>query len=81
MLCWQGTIQDLTPIALSGCSFRPLCASLDGSVAQERVELRPPEARTSRLVKVAGADDYVGLFAGAPEVRTPFASPCDRWAS
>jgi hypothetical protein len=28
---------------------------------------------------VAAADDYFGMFAAAPQVRTPFASPCDRW--
>jgi hypothetical protein len=28
---------------------------------------------------VAAADDYFGMFAAAPVVRTPFTSPCDRW--
>ena len=53
-----------------------------GSLAtkdQDWESLLPPEERSSRLAMVAAADDYFGMFAAAPEVRTPFASPCDRW--
>jgi hypothetical protein len=46
---------------------------------QDWESLLPPEERSSRLAMVAAADDYFGMFAAAPEVRTPFANPCDRW--
>jgi len=46
---------------------------------QDWESLLPPEERSSRMAMVAAADDYFGMFAAAPEVRTPFASPCDRW--
>ena len=46
---------------------------------QDWESLLSPEERSSRLAMVAAADDYFGMFAAAPEVRTPFASPCDRW--
>ena len=53
-----------------------------GSLAtkdQDWESLLPPEERSSRMAMVAAADDYFGMFAATPEVRTPFASPCDRW--
>ena len=28
---------------------------------------------------IAAADDYFDMFTKMPQVRTPFASPCDRW--
>ncbi len=46
---------------------------------QDWESLLPPEERSSRLAMVAAADDYFGMFSAAPVVRTPFASPCDRW--
>jgi hypothetical protein len=46
---------------------------------QDWESLLPPEEQSSRLAMVAAADDYFGMFAAAPMVRTPFASPCDRW--
>ncbi len=46
---------------------------------QEWESLLAPEERSSRLAMIAAADDYFGMFATAPVVRTPFASPCDRW--
>jgi hypothetical protein len=46
---------------------------------QDWESLLPPEERSSRMAMVAAADDYFGMFAAAPVVRTPFASPCDRW--
>ena len=46
---------------------------------QDWESLLPPGERSSRLAMVAAADDYFGMFSAAPVVRTPFASPCDRW--
>ena len=39
----------------------------------------PFEQRSSRLALIAAADDYYDMFAKEPQVRSPFASPCDRW--
>jgi hypothetical protein len=61
---------------------REFAFDADGVLAtkdQDWESLLPPEERNSRLAMVAGADDYFGMFAAAPVVRTPFASPCDRW--
>ena len=61
---------------------REFAFDAEGSLAtkdQDWESLLPPEERSSRMAMVAAADDYFGMFAAAPEVRTPFASPCDRW--
>jgi hypothetical protein len=61
---------------------REFAFDADGVLAtkdQDWESLLPPEERSSRLAMVAAADDYFGMFAAAPVVRTPFASPCDRW--
>ena len=61
---------------------REFAFDADGVLAtkdQDWESLLPPEERSSRLAMVAAADDYFGMFAAAPVVHTPFASPCDRW--
>jgi hypothetical protein len=61
---------------------REFAFDADGALAtrdQDWESLLAPEERSSRLSMVAAADDYFGMFAAAPVVRTPFASPCDRW--
>jgi len=61
---------------------REFAFDTDGALAtkdQDWESLLPPEERSSRLAMVAAADDYFGMFAAAPVVHTPFASPCDRW--
>jgi hypothetical protein len=61
---------------------REFAFDAEGALAtkdQDWESLLSPEERSSRLAMVAAADDYFGMFAAAPEVRTPFASPCDRW--
>lgn len=61
---------------------REFAFDAEGALATKEQDwegLLPPEERSSRLAMVAAADDYFGMFAAAPEVRTPFASPCDRW--
>jgi hypothetical protein len=61
---------------------REFAFDAEGSLAtkdQDWESLLPPEERSSRLAMVAAAEDYFGMFAAAPVVRTPFASPCDRW--
>jgi hypothetical protein len=61
---------------------REFAFDADGALAtkeQDWESLLPPKERSSRLAMVAAADDYFGMFATAPEVHTPFASPCDRW--
>jgi hypothetical protein len=61
---------------------REFAFDADGALAtkeQDWESLLPPEERSSRLAMVAAADDYFGMFAAVPDVRTPFASPCDRW--
>ncbi|MCL2877293.1 MAG: hypothetical protein FWF13_00770 [Acidobacteria bacterium] len=46
---------------------------------QDWESIIPPAQRSSRLAMIAAADDYYDMFAKEPEVRTPFAFPCDRW--
>ena len=46
---------------------------------QDWESILPVAQRSSRLAMIAAADDYYDMFAKEPEVRTPFASPCDRW--
>ena len=46
---------------------------------QDWESIIPPSRRSSRLAMIAAADDYYDMFAKEPEVRTPFAFPCDRW--
>ena len=46
---------------------------------QDWESIIPPEQRSSRLAMIAAADDYYDMFADAPQVHTPFATPCDRW--
>jgi hypothetical protein len=61
---------------------REFAFDAEGSLAtkdQDWESLLAPAERSSRLAMVAAADDYFGMFAAAPVVRTPFASPCDRW--
>ena len=61
---------------------REFAFDAEGALAtkdQDWESLLPPEERSSRLAMVAAADDYFGMFSAAPMVRTPFASPCDRW--
>jgi len=61
---------------------REFAFDADGALAtkdQDWETVLPLEERSSRLAMVAAADDYFGMFAAAPVVRTPFASPCDRW--
>ncbi len=61
---------------------REFAFDAEGALAtkdQDWESLLPPEERSSRLAMIAAADDYFGMFAAAPVVRTPFASPCDRW--
>lgn len=61
---------------------REFAFDAEGSLAtkdQDWESLLPPEERSSRMAMVAAADDYFGMFAAAPVVQTPFASPCDRW--
>ena len=55
---------------------------VDGVLAtkdQDWETILPPEQRSSRLAMIAAADDYFDMFTKEPYVRTPFASPCDRW--
>ena len=54
----------------------------DGQLAtkgQDWESILPPEERSSRLAMIAAANDYFDMFAAEPNVRTPFASVCDRW--
>lgn len=54
----------------------------DGQLAtrdQDWESIIPSETRSSRLAMIAAANDYFDMFAAEPSVRTPFASPCDRW--
>jgi hypothetical protein len=46
---------------------------------QDWESILPLEQRSSRLAMIAAADDYYDMFAKEPQVRSPFASPCDRW--
>jgi hypothetical protein len=46
---------------------------------QDWESILPPEERSSRLAMIAAANDYFDMFAAEPNVRTPFASVCDRW--
>ena len=54
-------------------------AVLSETKDQDWESIIPVEQRSSRLAMIAAADDYYDMFAAAPEVHTPFASPCDRW--
>ena len=74
-----GRISEIESITVREREF---AFDADGVLAtkdQDWESLLPPEERSSRLAMVVAADDYFGMFAAAPEVRTPFASPCDRW--
>jgi len=54
----------------------------DGQLAtkdQDWESILPLEERSSRLAMIAAANDYFDMFAAEPDVRTPFASVCDRW--
>jgi hypothetical protein len=46
---------------------------------QDWESIIPAEQRSSRLAMIAAADDYYDMFTENPQVRTPFATVCDRW--
>ena len=78
----SGRILRISEIESVIAREREFAFDAEGSLAtkdQDWESLLPPEERSSRMAMVAAADDYFGMFAAAPVVRTPFASPCDRW--
>jgi hypothetical protein len=75
----DGRISEIESIVAREREFAFDAQGVLATKDQDWESLLPPEERSSRLAMVAAADDYFGMFAAAPMVRTPFASPCDRW--
>jgi hypothetical protein len=74
-----GRISEIESIIAREREFAFDAGGLLATRDQDWDSLLAPEERSSRLAMVAAADDYFGMFSAAPVVRTPFASPCDRW--
>ena len=75
----NGKISEIETIIARESEF---AFNADGQLAtkdQDWESILPPEERSSRLAMIAAANDYYDMFAAEPDVRTPFASVCDRW--
>jgi hypothetical protein len=72
-------ITEIETVIAREADFAFNAAGILATKGQDWESLLPPEERSSRLAMIAAADDYYDMFAKAPQVRTPFASPCDRW--
>jgi hypothetical protein len=72
-------ITEIETIIAREAEFAFKVTGILATKGQDWESILPPEQRSSRLAMIAAADDYYGMFAKEPQVRTPFASPCDRW--
>jgi hypothetical protein len=72
-------ITEIETIIARETEFAFNAAGVLATKDQDWGSILPPEQRSSRLAMIAAADDYYDMFAKEPMVRTPFASPCDRW--
>lgn len=75
----SGTISEIESIVAREREFGFDALGALATKDQDWESILPAGQRSSRLAMVAAADDYFGMFAAEPRVRTPFASPCDRW--
>jgi hypothetical protein len=72
-------ITEIETIVAREAEFAFNAAGVLATKDQDWESILPLEQRSSRLAMIAAADDYYGMFAKAPKVRTPFAAVCDRW--